>query len=196
MKRIIAIATLALIISNIAGAQNEKKDVSWKERVEAEKIAYLTAEMDLTADEAQAFWPVYNKVKKVRDEVNEAMWDSFRALKDAMNTDASDKEIEKLLEEYLAASQMASTISAQYVKDYEKVLPARKVAKYYLVEEKFRKFQFNKLQGGQNRGGQPGQPGGQMRGGRPQGGQFPNGRPQGPRPEKFDGQPQGEPAQM
>jgi len=162
MKRIIAIVSLVLAVSSIVAAQNEKKDSNWKEKMEAEKIAFLTAEMDLTTEEAQAFWPVYNKVKAVRDEVNKAMWDSFKALKEAMNSDASDQEISRLLNEYLSASQMASSINAQYLQDYEKVLPAKKVAKYYLVEEKFRKFQFNKLQGGapgQRSGGQSDQQG-------------------------------------
>lgn len=179
MKRIFAIVSLVVLFSAAAMAQGEKKDVNWKERIEAEKIAYLTAEMDLTAEEAQGFWPVYNNAKKVRDEVNEAVRDSYKALKEAIGSDASDKEISRLLREYLDASQMAATVSAQYVKDYEKVLPAKKVAKYYLVEEKFRKFQFNKLNNGAGQ---------QRPEGRPAPGSQNNG--------KFQGRPQVDPSKM
>jgi len=35
-----------------------------KEKIEAIKVAYLTEELELTVAESQAFWPVYNELRK------------------------------------------------------------------------------------------------------------------------------------
>ena len=34
-----------------------------KEKIEAMKVAYLTNELELTVEESQAFWPVYNELQ-------------------------------------------------------------------------------------------------------------------------------------
>ena len=39
-----------------------------KERLQAEHIAFLTEKLELTPEEAQVFWPVYNKAKAEQKE--------------------------------------------------------------------------------------------------------------------------------
>ena len=68
------------------------------------------------------------------------------------------KEINALLDKYTDAID-AQNVAAKYLKEYLKVLPAEKVAKLFLGEEKFRQSQINRLR--QPMGGQPmSQPGG------------------------------------
>ncbi|MBS1566474.1 MAG: hypothetical protein JST39_18970, partial [Bacteroidetes bacterium] len=62
MKRILLILLVGLGLSFHGFSQetDDQKDGS-PGRLEALKIAYLTKKLDLTTEEAQRFWPVYNK---------------------------------------------------------------------------------------------------------------------------------------
>jgi hypothetical protein len=56
-----------LTVSFFAKAQEEVPQVSeqkQQEKIEALKVAFITKELDLTPDEAQKFWPVYNQYSK------------------------------------------------------------------------------------------------------------------------------------
>jgi hypothetical protein len=59
MKKYLLIISLLLGFTIAGMSQDEdKKDGG---RIEALKIAYLTRKLNLTTEEAQKFWPVYNK---------------------------------------------------------------------------------------------------------------------------------------
>ena len=91
----------------------------------------------LTEGEAKAFWPVYNAYQS--DMVTHydkmlALIDQFAKSYDSM-TDATST---KLLNDYLALEAQHVAILKSYVPRFEKVLPARKVARLYQVENKIR----------------------------------------------------------
>ena len=159
---------MTLSVAAFAQKQQGSEGNSWKEKLQAEKIALLTSEMELTPEEAQVFWPVYNKLDAEKTEVMSASRKAYKALSMAVKDGKDDAEIGKLLEEYLAATAASAEYDAKCVSEYEKVLPARKVAKLVLAEERFRKMQFQRLQG---QGG-PGPRGGD----RPEGGRGPQPR--------------------
>ena len=57
MKTILLILTF--FISTVSMAQDPGEDTKRAERIQALKIAFITQKLNLTADEAQKFWPVY-----------------------------------------------------------------------------------------------------------------------------------------
>ncbi len=66
MKKLYIILTF-LTVSLFAQAQDEQPPVAdqkQQEKIEALKVAFITKELDLTPDEAQKFWPVYNQYSK------------------------------------------------------------------------------------------------------------------------------------
>jgi hypothetical protein len=144
-----AIAAFAFLsISNIQ-AQPQHKNGGWQDRVLSEKIAFFTAELNLSPEEAQVFWPVYNKIAAEKKELNKAVRTSYKALLEALNSDTvTDKEIDKLLDDYLAAKQANKEAGKDDVKEYRKVLSSKKVAKLYVAEEKFRRNQIHKMKPG------------------------------------------------
>ena len=106
----------------------------------------FTAELELTPEEAQAFWPVYNKIAEKNREQNKAVGEAYKALTQALKEGtASDKEIDKLLDEYLAAKQSQKENGKNDVAQYRKVLPGKKVAKLYIAEENYRRHQINRM---------------------------------------------------
>ena len=147
-----AILPPCLSISN-AQAQPQHKNNGWQERIQSEKIAFLTAELNLSPEEAQVFWPVYNKIAAEKKELNKAVKTSYKALLEALNSDtATDKEIDKLLDDYLAAKQANKEAGKGDVKEFRKVLSSKKVAKLYIAEENFRRNQLQRMKGSHNQG--------------------------------------------
>ena len=83
---------------------------------------------------------------------------AFGELDKAVRDGKTGSEINALLDKYTKAID-GQDVSAKYLKEYLKILPAEKVAKLFLGEEKFRQSQINRLR--QPMGGQPmNQPGG------------------------------------
>lgn len=124
----------------------------WKQKMMSEKIAFLTAEMDLTPEEAQVFWPVYNEVNKRSDEAMHKVFGTFKALEQALNEGKSEKEVQKLLDQYLKALDMQKETNSEAAEKYKKVLPAEKVARLYVGEERFRRQHIRRLHSKQGEG--------------------------------------------
>lgn len=155
MKKIIYILTASILMltSAISASAEERFQDNWKEKIMSEKIAFLTMEMGITPEEAQVFWPVYNQVDKQRDEAIRNVFRSYKAVEDAVAAGKGEKELNKLLDEYLAAVKAQGEVEQKAYKEYAKVLPMEKLAKLYVAEEKFRRQHIRKLHGG-NRPGQ------------------------------------------
>ena len=151
MKKFIILSLFlsSLMLTSAHAANNSQGD--WKQRIMSEKVAFLTIEMGITPEEAQAFWPVYNQVEKERDEAVRLVFQSFKALEDAVAAGKSEKEVAKLLETYLDALEQQSKIDTQASAKYEKVLSVKKLAKLYVGEEKFRRQQVRRLHIGTDR---------------------------------------------
>ena len=154
MKQKISLALAviaAMCISISASARHGDPD-----KFRSEKIAFITTELNLTPAEAEKFWPVYNQVAEEKKVALEAVIKAYRELDEAVKNKAADAEIGKLTKAYVEANSTFQSIDGKYLKDLQKVLPAEKVAKLFLCEEKFRRQQIHRL-GKNNRG--PGQDG-------------------------------------
>lgn len=117
----------------------------WKEKMMSERVAFLTLEMNLTPEEAQVFWPVYNQINGEKDEAIHNVFKAYKALDEAIKTERSEKEISRLLDAYLSAKAAQSEFEKKADEQFRKVLPVSKVAKLYLGEEKFRRQHIRKL---------------------------------------------------
>ena len=58
-----------LFASNLSFSQDCPRYKENREKIEAEKVAFITDKLDLTVKEAQDFWPIYNEYQKKREEV-------------------------------------------------------------------------------------------------------------------------------
>lgn len=152
------------------------------ERMQAEKIAFITTYVGLTPDEAQVFWPLYNEIEAQQKELQKAEYKAFRELEKCLKSGEGNSEA--LLNDYLAAKKANINLHLQNVEKYKKFLPIPKVCKLFTSEEQFRRNQIGKLRGGGHQwngpaGPQGGKPG--FQGGRPgapkEGGRKPEAKP-------------------
>ena len=146
MKRnLFMIIFTCLLSAGITASAHHRCDGDWKAKMMAERIAFLTVELDLTPEEAQTFWPVYNQINEEKDKATGKVIGSYRALATALKEGKNAKEVEKLLEKYLDAQEGQRELDEAISERYKKVLPVEKVAKLYVGEEKFRRHHIRKL---------------------------------------------------
>ncbi len=146
MKRnLFMIIFTCLLSAGITASAHHICDGDWKAKMMAERIAFLTVELDLTPEEAQTFWPVYNQINEEKDKATGKVIGSYRALATALKEGKNAKEVEKLLEKYLDAQEDQRELDEAISERYKKVLPVEKVAKLYVGEEKFRRHHIRKL---------------------------------------------------
>ena len=153
MKKVISVLCALVVLSVGAFAQGPQGprrggDNGWRERVRAETVAFLTEEIDLTEREAQVFWPIYNEIQKSQRDGFEAVKNAYDAMAKGVEEKKSSKEMEKLVKAYIDAKEKNEGIETKYLNKLLKVLPAEKVARYYVAEEKFRHQQIGRLGNG------------------------------------------------
>jgi hypothetical protein len=93
--------------------------------------------LDLTESEAKGFWPVYGAYQSDMithyDRVAKLL-STYAAAYPAL----SDEMATQLLGEFVALESEHAALLTRYVPRFERVLPPRKVARFYQIENKIR----------------------------------------------------------
>ena len=121
--------------------QNHKKDKK-RERIEVQKIAFITKQLDLTPEEAQKFWPVYNQFSDARKQLYEQHKENRKDI-----DNLSDSEIEKLIDNHIILDQKELDLKKKYHAEFKKVLSNKKIAKLYHAEMMFKAELLKRLKG-------------------------------------------------
>ena len=117
MKKLYILLVL-FSLSGIAKAQDNQPVIGERkaEDIEALKVAYISKELELTPDEAQKFWPVYNQYSREMKELR-------RATKD--NNDVLDRD-ERVL-----------NLRKHYREQFSRILGAERMNRLYDTEGHF-----------------------------------------------------------
>lgn len=108
----------------------------------ANKVAFFTNALELTPQEAQVFWPLYNEFWEKRVQ---ARREFMRILNRVNSPELTEKEeIEKLSDQFVLCLTKESDLMKEYYHKFKKVLPTEKAMKIFNTEEKFKKSLFNR----------------------------------------------------
>ena len=135
MKTKFILPIILLFISSVSFSQDFKEK---REKVKALKVAYITEQLELTTEEAQKFWPLYNafddKQSELRHEKMRSILDRFKpgnveklSEKDASNSLAQMEKIEEDL----------FNLKKKFIKDLQGVISDKKIIKLKKAEEDF-----------------------------------------------------------
>lgn len=136
MRSVIVIMFGLLVNANVIFAQvNSADDFSKKERfrekLEAQRIAYITNKLDLSSDESIKFWPVYNEYAKKRLEVRR----ENRDLRKGKGSDQMDSR--NSVDDQLAMQEKELQLKRDYYGKFKQLLPERKLIRLEEVEKEF-----------------------------------------------------------
>ncbi len=141
MQKIIAIILPAIFLFTLAG-QAQKKEGPDFEKFKSQKIAFLTEKINLTPDEAQKFWPVYNQFEKERMELQFKRRELEMKTRDE-NASLSDQEIITITRDIAGTFKKEADISSGYNEKFLKILSPQKVLLLYRAENQFRVHMFD-----------------------------------------------------
>lgn len=169
MERVrIMILTIMLGLGGLVGAQppvpDEDDNGPVKDWIRTKRIGFFTDRIELTAGEAEKFWPVYNAFRKEVDDLRAAR-NKARVKTMLKLDDLDDKTIENEIDEEFLFRQKELDIEKKYLAEWKKVLPMRKVALLLKTENDFKiwiikEWKKNGLGPGRSDGGPSGPPGG------------------------------------
>jgi hypothetical protein len=154
MKQIIFLLTLGIFLItqiNVSAQRSEESKKRW-EKYRAEKVAFLTTNLDLTPEEAQNFWPIYNKMDKEKSEAQRKRRELEHKVRDAGET-LSDEDIVKLTREFAMTMEKEGALPNKYNEEFLKILPPQKVLKMYKVEGEFRMHMIKRYRDQRKNGG-------------------------------------------
>jgi len=148
-KRLIItiLALLVFTISAIAQPKPTPAERKQHKRVEAEKIAFITKELELSSDEAKVFWPVYEQAVREDRQGFKTIRVKFDALKTAVEEGKSESEVKALLDDFIEAKASHRNGLEAYTDEFIKVLGIEKTAKLFIAEDDFRARQIHQLTG-------------------------------------------------
>lgn len=132
MKQILFL--LLTMLTYIAFGQEDKRS-----QIKAMKTAYLTEELDLSSEEAEKFWPIYNTYRKNLWQLNH---EKYLTLHDNYRLDLNEISNRQAIEMLGIAKQKEKEemqLRETFQSDLLKVLPARKVFMLRKVEEGFKR---------------------------------------------------------
>jgi hypothetical protein len=104
--------------------------------IQVRRQALVTAVMDLDTKEADAFWPLYREYRAEMAKVGDRFVNLLIQYGDNYDT-LSDEQAGRMLDEYLAIEKARNGIKKKYVSRFRKVLPTRKVTRFFQADNKF-----------------------------------------------------------
>jgi hypothetical protein len=103
--------------------------------IQAERQAIVTKAMDLTSEEMQGFWALYREYRLEAVKVGDRIVTLIVSY--AENYDSlTDAVADKLVNEFVSIEKERALLKAKYLPKFKKVLPAKKVARFYQIENK------------------------------------------------------------
>ncbi len=106
-----------------------------REKIKTDKKLFIAQNMNLTESEAKVFWPVYENYQKdlaILVDKTVKLIENYAANYETMTEEAA----KGLIDGYLAIETERVTLMKSFLPKFRKVLPEKKVARYYQLENK------------------------------------------------------------
>lgn len=140
-----AIAVFSLLAVTMPGVSTAQVNPAFSDITEAteqartiiqtERKMIISQGLDLTPDESNAFWPVYDKYMaemKTAGDLRVKVITDYAANYDNLD----DKTARQLIEEMLKYQEKSLKIRKSYLRHFRKTLPEVKLARFYQLENK------------------------------------------------------------
>lgn len=105
------------------------------------KIAFFSDALQLSPEQSQKFWPVYNEYWSAKREIGRKRRDLFQIIRDG-------KAGEQQFGELLSVMDAERKVTADYIVKFKQILPANKAAKVFVADEDFKNFLIRRATGG------------------------------------------------
>jgi len=133
---IVLVAMLTVfIVSSMAQEKPADNMQLVREKIQTDKKLFIAQNMNLTESEAKVFWPVYENYQKDLAKLVDKtvkLVENYAANYQTMTEEAA----KELINGYLVIEGERVTLMKSFLPKFRKVLPEKKVARYYQLENK------------------------------------------------------------
>ncbi len=127
---LLLIGCLFSIIPLWGQAQGGHLNKETRERIEAQRVAFITQKLSLTPGEAAKFWPIYNEHK---DQLKNLRDDTERP--DLMNV--TDAEATTIIEQHLLMEEKKQALKRDLLSRLKTAISPRKILMLHAAEREF-----------------------------------------------------------
>ncbi len=113
-----------------------------QDQIKARKVGYFTTQLELTTEEAQVFWPLYNEYWEKRDKL---FMERHNIMQKIQHDQFDDKKARQITQRLVANMQDDASLMREYNDKFSAVLSPQKLLKYYAAEESFKMELINVL---------------------------------------------------
>jgi Spy/CpxP family protein refolding chaperone len=99
----------------------------------ANRKKLMAQNMNLTADEAIKFWPIFDQYRKEAIKPNDERWELIKEYAANYNT-MTDAQAQDYMKRATAVDQELLALRLRYVPVFEKVISAKKIALWYQID--------------------------------------------------------------
>ena len=132
MKKLILVTFAMIFFAGWSHAQDgDKKE--FNKKLNSMRVAFITQELDLSADEAKGFWPIYDAYTAERGTLRKE--NRSMTTKSGMTADEAEASIEGSFKNDAKEIELKK----KYYGQLKEVIPVEKVAKLSEAEQEFRK---------------------------------------------------------
>ncbi len=139
MKRLFLGAVFVLITLTIFGQNKSKVDA-----INATKVAFFTDKLDLTAAEAQKFWPVYNDYRRRKNKIIQDKKNLMKYCSENM-ANLSNEEMAEIADKYTEYFKKEADLFVKFNDKFKSVIPVEKVMKLYIADNQFKIYLLNEI---------------------------------------------------
>lgn len=138
----LTLCTLAAAAMSSHGPEPQGQSKSQHgEQIRNMKIAYLTDALQLTPEQSQKFWPVYNAYWAARKQVGHKRRDIYKVIRTGQVGEQQFNDLIGVMDE-------ERKIMVEYIAKFRQILPADKAAKVFVADEDFKNYLLRCATGG------------------------------------------------
>jgi hypothetical protein len=140
------ILVLSFVISGLQSNAQESNKVSKEQQIKSQKIAFFTDKIGLTPEEAEKFWPIYNRYWEIKNNIIANRKETMTYF--ANNSENMyEKEMFQYADSYINYEMQLAELLKEYHEKFKEILPIQKVMKIYLADYEFKAYLLKKIRG-------------------------------------------------
>ena len=148
MKKTVKILMSLLFLnlfSIVASAQDAPLQDAKREKIKAEKVAYITTQVKLTPTEAENFWPIYNQMQDEKSDIMKNFCQKHQKKNLPDPTTLTDEQAQKLLDQEMQKEVKMLALKQKYHEEFKKIISPKKLYLFYEAERNFKKELLKKM---------------------------------------------------
>ena len=118
------------------------------EEYQAKQKEFITRHAELTEEESAAFFPLYFELQGKKHEANRRVWKQVRAVPPHERT---EEDCVKMIDAMADVKIECATLEKEYLAKFKEILPAKKLMRVQMAENRFQREILKGIQQGNNK---------------------------------------------